>query len=113
MDDALAFIVDGNDHIVEVIPTEIDFDDFEETGLFRLTSINVDIPRWDGQDRWREGRWRMIYELPFGCFEMDLPAMRNGDSLEITIGDPNGTPSLRPCISKPAAKGIEVHHADR
>ena len=108
MDDALAFIVDGNDRIVEVVPTEVDITGFEETGLFRLTSFDIDIPQWEGQDKWRDGRWRIIYELPFGCFEMGLPNMKSGDTLEIYVGDSGGTSSLRHCISKPAA--VETAH---
>ncbi len=102
MDDALAFIVDGNDHIVEVVTTEVDLSGFGETGYFRLQSFDIDIPQWDGQDKWREGQWRIIYELPIGCLEMDLPHMMSGDTLSMNVGDPNGTRSLRRCISKPA-----------
>ena len=113
MDDAIAMIVDGNDHIVEVVTTKVNLDHFDEDGYLRLQSFEVDIPQWEGQDQWREGHWRLIYELPIGCFEIDLPSMREGDRLEMFVGDPNGTPTLRPCVAKPiVVDQTEVHHAD-
>ena len=112
MDDALAFIVDGNDRIVEVITTEVDLSGFDETGYFRLQSFDIDIPQWGGQDKWREGEWRIIYELPIGCLEMDLPNMMSGDTLSMNVGDPSGTSSLRRCISKPAVVAPIAIRAD-
>ena len=115
MDDALAFIVDGNDRIVEVIPTGVDLSNFEERGVVVLESFKIGIPERDGDEHWRQGRWRVIYEFPIGCFEIDIPNMRSGDTLWINVGDSSGTNTIRECTNKPAiAEPVtEIHHADR
>ncbi len=117
MEDAIAMIVDGNDRIVEVVPTKVDLSDFAERGVLTLESITIDIPKWDGEglSHWIPGKWRVIYELPIGCFEIDIPNMKSGDTLAITVGDPRGTTTIRECTNKPAlAEPVtEIHHADR
>ena len=45
----------------------------------------------------------MIYEMPIGCFEIDIPNMMSGDMLKINVGDPRGTKTIRECTHKPIA----------
>ena len=53
--------------------------------------------------------------MPIGCFEIDIPNMRAGDSLRINVGDPKGTNTIRQCTNKPAVVEpvTETHHANR
>jgi len=93
-------VVDGDDRIIEVATQEW----VEETGDLRPGVISawtcvetITIPITTLSES-TEG-WRIIFELPNGCFETDMASMDPGTTLTI---EPNaGFGPLRACEQHP------------
>ena len=96
---ATVLVVDGDDHIIEVATQEW----VERTGELGPGVISA----WDSADTIEipittlsestEG-WRLIFEVPNGCYEIDILAMEPGDTITLK---PSPGRLLRACEQHP------------
>ena len=112
--DAVAMIVDSDNQIAQVVGFPIEWTPPEESddGEMHFDFGKLEIPETD----WGENRlgWRLILELPIGCFEMDLSfALQHGDTLSFTQG--YAAKPMRVCTTRGSfvEAQSEVANADR
>jgi hypothetical protein len=101
---ALIFVVDGEDRIIEVATQEWTENPDPGPGIISSwlavepVEIMVTDPSGAG------GQWRLIFELPNGCFDVDINTPEPGDSLFIEPM-PGGGP-MRPCTRPPIREPV-------
>ena len=95
--DAVAMIVDSDNNIAQVVGFPIEWTPPNDDGAMHFDFDHFEIPETD----WGENRlgWRLILELPSGCFEMDLQfALRSGDTLSFDQGQ--ALQPMRACTTR-------------
>ena len=95
--DAVAMIVDSDNQIAQVVGFPIEWTPPTDDGEMHFEFDKLNFPETD----WGKNRtgWRLILELPAGCFEMDLGmSLQHGDTLSFTQGR-NPQP-MRACTTR-------------
>ena len=103
-EEAVVILVDPADRVVDVSTQT--WEKSVTDGGFEWDSVErVQMVVPDGYEPAGSGEWRLIWELPIGCYEASIVPVGAGGSVTVDKSPPVGGLEVRRCVAKPSLIG--------